>query len=458
METFRSETLKYCIGFTVLVGLTILYAGIWSLDTGFQVGDLLISKMSPFLWAACGLFFAGATLSSYLILHSTKLASWILCIFVSAGIFIFLLHFSDPYGIIAFLLPILFSAFLFDIKNTSIFIALVMGISTFLNINNFQGKSFQNNVLVPAIIVLFISVFILVTTYSLFWILEWYEKRYVLAYKNEQIIRDNEIELQRLVGDLKIYQEYLKTNNALLVAARNEADEAKKVKQVFVQNVSHELRTPLNLIIGFAETMHNTPYIYSEVNWIPELKEDVDCIYQNSQHLKSLIDDVLDLAALDSNSFAIHPEDIDIHFLIRSAVQISRDSYNTKGLFIKINLESEILMVHVDTVRIKQVILNLLSNGLKYTSKGGVTISTYHREGMAYVNIEDTGKGISESELEKVFEAFYQVDKSSNPEGSGTGLGLSISKQLVELHGGEIKISSKVGKGTIVNFSLPMAK
>ena len=114
-------------------------------------------------------------------------------------------------------------------------------------------------------------------------------------------------------------------------------------------------------------------------------------------------------------------------------------------------------MVRADSVRIKQVILNLLSNALKYTLKGGVEISTTRVDHMARVDVRDSGKGIPTDALDKVFEAFYQVDKNSNREDSGTGLGLAICKELVNLHGGEMQISSTVGKGTTVSFTLPLS-
>ena len=111
-------------------------------------------------------------------------------------------------------------------------------------------------------------------------------------------------------------------------------------------------------------------------------------------------------------------------------------------------------MVRADGVRIKQVILNLLSNALKYTSKGGVVIATRQEGGWLSLDVRDSGKGIPKDALDKVFEAFYQVDKQSNREDSGTGLGLAICKELVNLHGGEMRITSSVGKGTTVSFTL----
>ena len=286
--------------------------------------------------------------------------------------------------------------------------------------------------------------------------IEWYSEKYKTAHRNEQIIRDNEVKLERLVKSLNDYERYLRITNDLLISARDEAEKARNVKQIFVQNVSHELRTPLNLIIGFSETMINTPENYGGVNWTPELKGDLECIYQNSQHLKSLIDDVLDLAALENKKHEVVINDVDLNSIIKEVVLISQGSYSAKSLTLKTSFSQASLIVRADSVRIKQVILNLLSNALKYTTKGGVVIATSRAGTMAKVEVRDSGKGIPKDDLDKVFEAFYQVDKKSNREDSGTGLGLAICKELVNLHGGELQISSVVGKGTTVSFTLPL--
>jgi signal transduction histidine kinase len=389
---------------------------------------------------------------------STTLAGWILCLGVSASIFTILAHYSDSYGLLVFLLPILFSVFLFDWKQVSGFVGLILISSFYLNHISFKEASLQANFFIPVLLLLFVSTFLLLLFNNLTSTIDWYAKKYESAHRNEQIIRDNEAKLERLVKSLNDYEKYLRITNEMLGKARDEAEEARNVKQIFVQNVSHELRTPLNLIIGFSETMINTPQEYGEVNWTPELKGDIECIFQNSQHLKALIDDVLDLAALENKKYEIEVADIDLNTLIREAVLSAEVSFSSKGLYLKTDFNEEILMVRADLVRIKQVILNLLSNALKYTRKGGVVISSRRDNGMAKVTVRDTGKGIPEDALEKVFEAFYQVDKSSSREDSGTGLGLSISKQLIHLHGGEMKIASVMGKGTSVSFTVPISK
>jgi signal transduction histidine kinase len=203
--------------------------------------------------------------------------------------------------------------------------------------------------------------------------------------------------------------------------------------------------------------MVNSPRSYGEMKWTPELRGDIELIYRNSQHLKDLIDDILDMASLENRKYEVILSKVNLNSIIHEVVLISENAYKTKGLFLETHLTSHIRKVRGDEVRLKQVLLNLLSNSLKYTNTGGVRISSSIEDQMASVSVTDTGKGIPKEDLEKVFEAFFQIDKSNNRDDYGTGLGLSISKQLIELQGGEMWIESELGKGTTVFFSVPLS-
>ncbi|MBI9050570.1 MAG: hypothetical protein JEZ00_14210 [Anaerolineaceae bacterium] len=457
MKTNHDEYLKYSTIFVTAIGVLILYAGIWSLDTDRMADALLVSSMRPALWIACILFFMGVIISNVLSRKSLTFASWALCISVTLGIFIFLLSLPTPFAILAFLFPVFLAAFILNWKHVLALIGMVFGLSIYLNFFRTIPHETELEKWLPIFILLFVATFLVIITSQLYANLQWFEQNYVSVHKSEQIIRDNEAELKRLLSHMKEYQKYLRETNVLLIKTSDEAERARQVKQFFVQNVSHELRTPLNLIIGFSETMINAPENYGEVKWTEELNGDIECIYQNSQHLKDLIDDVLDLATLESQKYEITPQDIDIHSVIREVILINEDSYRAKGLILESDLADQALMVYADPVRTKQIIINLLSNALKYTSSGGVVVTSQVVEQMAFISVVDTGKGIPQEDLDKVFEVFYQVDKSNNREDSGTGLGLSISKQLVELHGGEINVTSTFGEGTMVRFSLPLS-
>jgi signal transduction histidine kinase len=385
-------------------------------------------------------------------------SSWTLCIIEAASVLVLLTATFDPYYLFCFIVPILFAIILLELKQSATFIGLMMAATIALFFLHFHDWTFSGKIAVPIILLTSISILLELILSQIHENLTWYHKRYQTALNNEQIIRENEIKLEKLVNSLKDYENYLSTTNISLIQARNEAEEARTVKQNFVQNVSHELRTPLNLIIGFSETMINSPQSYGEVNWTPDLRGDIECIYQNSQHLKNLIDDILDMASLENKKYEIEVSNVNLNSIIHEVVLITESAYRAKGLYLETDLSPLVKNVHADTVRLKQVILNLLSNALKYTSKGGVKISSTIMESMACVFAKDTGKGIPGEDLDKVFDAFFQVDKSNNREDYGTGLGLSISKQLIELHGGEMSISSELGKGTTVYFSVPLSK
>lgn len=458
MDTFRNESLKFCLGLTLLIGVVLVYAGIWSLEVGFSNQGSLLSRLSFSLWIVCGLHLAGFYVAFLFREKSPLTSSWVLCITESIAIFVVLLYDPNPQYLFTFIVPILFAIVLLDLKPSAIFSGSILLAAIIIFIFHSNMLSSIRQITIPLLFVMALSVFLEFIFSQMHSILGWYHKNYLKAIINEQIIRDNEVKLEQLVNSLEDYKEYLKKTNISLIQARDEAETARNLKQSFVQNVSHELRTPLNLIIGFSETMVNAPRSYGEVNWTPDLRGDIECIYQNSQHLKALIDDILDMASLENKKYELELGKVDLNSLIHEVVLITDSSYKNKGLSLKVELTPKMDQVRGDSVRLKQVMLNLLSNALKYTRKGGVVITTKVDGPNAHVSVTDTGKGIQKEDLDKVFDAFFQSDRSNNREDYGTGLGLSISKQLIELHGGEMSISSEPGKGTTVSFTVPFLK
>jgi signal transduction histidine kinase len=457
VNTFRTESLKYCLAFTLLIGVVLVYAGIWSLHAGINSDSLLISGLDNSIWIVCGLNLAGFLLGLFFKDKSAVLSSWILSLFEGSAVFVLLTVYFDPHYIFGFIIPIIFAIVLLEWKQSIIYIGLAVAASFYLYYLHFHGWHFFLSIAFPVLLLISVSMLLEVVLNHIYSNLTWYHKRYQTALVNEQIIRENEVKLEILVNSLKDYEKYLSQTNNSLIEARDEAEQARNVKQNFVQNVSHELRTPLNLIIGFSETMINAPQSYGEVNWTPDLRGDIEAVFQNSQHLKNLIDDILDMASLENKKYEVELSNVDLNSIIMEVVLTTINVYRSKGLYLDTYLSPQIRYVRGDAIRLKQVLLNLLSNALKYTKKGGVKISSTLNGTMASVIVSDTGKGIPEEDLGKVFEAFFQVDKSNIREDSGTGLGLSISKQLIERHGGEMSITSELGKGTTVIFTIPLA-
>ena len=267
--------------------------------------------------------------------------------------------------------------------------------------------------------------------------------------------RRQRLELKEAQEDLsKINQEMARLTDRLKIL-QHVAEEARQAKAEFVANVSHELRTPLNIIIGFTEVISKSPQIYG-VHLPASLLNDISAIQRNSKHLLTLVNDVLDLSQVETGHMALSREWISIDELIRSSVEVVKSLFDTKGLYIKLDIQDSLPTIFCDQIRIRQVIINILSNAGRFTAHGGVTILCRHQKDEILFQISDTGPGIQEEDQKRIFEPFVQVDNSIRRKYGGSGLGLTISKKLIELHGGKMWLESKVGQGTTFYFSLPL--
>ena len=263
-------------------------------------------------------------------------------------------------------------------------------------------------------------------------------------------------ELYRTLRALEEATYRIERMNSELILARGEAEEARAAKAHFVATVSHEIRGPLNLILGFSRLMALSPERYNHP--LPaDYRADVVTIYRNSQHLASLVDDILDMSQVEAERLPLIKERVDLEAeVISEALQIAQPLAERKGLWLHLDLHGALPHVLIDPVRIRQVVLNILMNAARFTETGGITLGTRLEEKRVVVSITDTGPGIAPSDLSQLFRAFQQLSPADRGDGKGSGLGLSISKQLVELHGGEIWAESEVGVGTAVSFSLPL--
>ena len=268
--------------------------------------------------------------------------------------------------------------------------------------------------------------------------------------------RDTQLQLKQTLEDLTDANLQLTRLNNLAQGLRRTAEEARMAKEQFVANVSHELRTPLNMIVGFSETIIQSPDIYNGT--IPSnLLADLDVIHRNSQHLSKLIDDVLDLSQIEADQIALTRERVSFEKIVEAAIIAVRPLFDSKGLYLNIEIAEDLPQVFCDPTRIRQVVLNLLSNAGRFTEQGGVHLGVWQQGNELMVAIRDTGPGIAVENMGKLFEPFRQVDGSIGRRYGGTGLGLSISKRFIELHSGKIWVESEEGGGTTFFFQLPMA-
>lgn len=294
-----------------------------------------------------------------------------------------------------------------------------------------------------------------ITTNHLMSTASWALYSYKQARNLLEDAREQRLDLQQTQDDLaKAYQELARLTDRLKSLQRV-AEEARQAKAEFVANVSHELRTPLNMIIGFTEVITRSPGLYGG-NLPAALMTDITAIQRSSKHLFNLVNDVLDLSQVESGRMTLSREWIEINDLVRESVGIVESLFQTKGLYLKLDIDENLPQVYCDRTRIRQVIINILSNAGRFTRTGGVTIKSEALNDQLRLSITDTGPGIPADDQKRIFEPFQQLDNSIRRQYGGSGLGLTISKQFIEMHDGQMGLESEAGQGTTFFFTLPL--
>jgi signal transduction histidine kinase/CheY-like chemotaxis protein len=291
--------------------------------------------------------------------------------------------------------------------------------------------------------------------HALFTMTRWSLFSFEQARKNMEAAREQRVELKQIQEDLIQANQELTRLSDRLKAMHQVAEEARRAKEEFVANVSHELRTPLNMIIGFSEIITQSPQIYG-TNLPPTLLADIAAIQRNSQHLAKLVDDVLDLSQIEAGRMALSKGLVSIQEIIDAASLAVRNLFESKGLYLEMEIPSDLPMVLCDSTRVRQVVLNLLSNAGRFTERGGVRVKAWCEKNMVVISVTDTGSGIALEDQGRLFEPFQQLDGSIRRPHGGSGLGLSISRRFVEMHAGKMWLESEVGVGTTIYFSLPL--
>ena len=229
---------------------------------------------------------------------------------------------------------------------------------------------------------------------------------------------------------------------------------ASKAKSEFLATVSHELRTPLTSIIGFSLLLKEKKH--GELN---EKQESyVGNILTGSRHLLNLISDILDTTKIEAGKLELTIGKIPVPEVLNETIDLIKENAETHNVILKSEVDPQLDVIEADQQRLKQILLNLLNNAVKFSKKEGGTVTlTAKKEGdMAQFSVSDTGIGIREDDIGKLFNMFQQIDTGNTRQYGGTGLGLAISKQLVELHDGSIMVESEYGKGSTFTFLLPI--
>ncbi len=276
-----------------------------------------------------------------------------------------------------------------------------------------------------------------------------------LPFKGKDEIATLAAHINHMLASLQQSEKALKEKAEHLQTAVIEAQLANQAKTDFLSGVSHELRTPLTAIIGLSQLLQKK--YYGNLN--AKQMEYIDDILDSSNHLLSLINDILDLAKIEAGKSTLEITEARIGELMESSLLLVKESAHKKGLTLRLDIPEEILgqRIVVDKRRFRQIMLNLLANAIKFTSKGAVTVNAEMKADHLEIVVADTGIGIGGEEQKKIFDAFYQIKSGTTGKSPGTGLGLSLAKRFVEQHRGKIWVES-AGAGTGSRFHFTIAR
>lgn len=240
---------------------------------------------------------------------------------------------------------------------------------------------------------------------------------------------------------------------AIIIHDITERKQAERLKNEFLNNISQELHTPLTSIIGYSQIM-----LTGMEGELPvKILEDVQAIHENGQQLLTLINEILDMAEIEVGSLALSAEQIAIEPLLQQIKTNHTALLGPKPVEIEVQVEPDIPDLKADKMRLGQILNHLVNNAVRFTQKGQVSMHAFRENGWLCIQVADTGIGISQENLETIFEKFRQVDGSLSRRVKGMGLGLTISRHLVKLHGGNIDVQSQLGHGTVVTVRLPLS-
>jgi signal transduction histidine kinase len=229
-------------------------------------------------------------------------------------------------------------------------------------------------------------------------------------------------------------------------------DTANRYKSDFLASMSHEFRTPLNAIIGYGRLIRRE----TEGQISPLQKENLQDLLNNAERLLNLIDSLLDFAKIEAGKMEVRVEPVRVQEIIHGAASTVESMLNVDRVRLIREIAPDIPALYTDREKLRQIILNLLGNAVKFTERGEIRISAYQQNGSLKLAVADTGIGIEEKDLDQIFEKFHQCDRSSSKKYRGTGLGLAIVKQFANLLGGDVAVESEVGKGSVFTVTLPL--
>jgi len=426
---------------TLIAGFSLMGAYLTLLEKPFPT-----DKFSLFMSLAVAVYLMYRLYQRY-----TNLGRYALVLVLHLYLFIGIVTIPQDWMVLLSIPLVLISGLL--VSNSSIVSAcLIMVIVSLLNYSGLLNFPIE-------VLLLFVSIMVsmTLTTISTFYItVSWYSVMHDRADRLLQQARDRRAELLQTLKSLDIAYQTQHRLQQQLVYARQKANEARLMKERFAANISHELRTPLNLIMGFSEIMYLNPEVYGEIDLSPRFMRDIHQIYGNSKYLLGLIDDILDLSHIEMTSFTINFEVTDLNRFMNESISLLQNLFHDSQVELVIDVEADLPQMEVDRTRLRQILLNLLTNARRFTEQGSVIVRVYTTDSDLMIQVIDTGQGIPADKLDLIFDEFYQVDYSLSRSHGGAGLGLTITRRFVEAHEGTIHVESAEGAGTVFTIALPI--
>jgi signal transduction histidine kinase len=265
----------------------------------------------------------------------------------------------------------------------------------------------------------------------------------------------------RFAGLLSLRQLVIEQSTALansmvqkeIVTKRaQELERINEMKSQFIANVTHELRSPVNAIIGLAELLR----MAADKGAVDQVRERLSFMISSATGLRAVITNILDLSKIESGKMEIFCQPVDVRALVQEVAETTRVLLGSKPVIVEVAVPAEPVVLQTDPIKVRQVLINLAGNAAKFTDQGKISLALAVAESRVELTVSDTGIGIKEEHLDKLFKAFSQVADAKTKRHEGTGLGLTISKNLVELIKGTITLTSTFGKGTRIRVSLPL--